>query len=322
MKVFHANKQLLMIIKNQRLMSPPDSFSILGAILFVAFILLQVIVSAGVGAASETRADRARTYCSNVSFNHPVQTPTGLQQPDPKEVQKKRRYCQGGFLAALENKAPKPKQQSPYGPCYSRLYKNNNAAAAVCHSAYVYAFNNRAQLRKLPKQLTEAEKEEVALQKEARNQCNDMGIPAGSNQAALLAACVKGYTGAKKNKTKANTCNSYPGINREYCQKGFDLAKEDDDADAEEEECGARADFSLAWIMCPIIESAQSTSEKFYDDILEPLLKKVPINVNNPSAPGYASYTAWQSFRVLANLILVGAMLLLVYGMVRNGGGR
>lgn len=92
-------------------------------------------------------------------------------------------------------------------------------------------------------------------------------------------------------------------------------------AAASEDECGSRADFSLSWIMCPVIEGAQETASSFYGDILEPLLKRVPINVDDPSKGGYASYTAWQSFRILANITLVGVMLMLVYGMIRGGGG-
>lgn len=93
-------------------------------------------------------------------------------------------------------------------------------------------------------------------------------------------------------------------------------------ADPDDEQgCGAGANFALAWIVCPLIEAARDTSNTFFSKILQPLLRKAPISTEQ-GQNGYPSYQAWQSFRILANIILVGAMLILVYGMIRGGGGR
>ncbi len=86
-------------------------------------------------------------------------------------------------------------------------------------------------------------------------------------------------------------------------------------ADAENPDNCEQGQFGLTWIICPIIDLGQSVSEEVFGTFLEPLLKDVPINTDQNNG----GYAAWQSFRILANIVLVGAMLTLVYGMIRGG---
>ncbi len=84
----------------------------------------------------------------------------------------------------------------------------------------------------------------------------------------------------------------------------------DDNAD-----CDANFSSPLAWIMCPIIEGIADLSDFIFNDLIEPMLKNIPVSTD----PGDPSYRTWQGFRTIANIILVGSMLLLVYGILRGG---
>jgi hypothetical protein len=87
---------------------------------------------------------------------------------------------------------------------------------------------------------------------------------------------------------------------------------------AEDQDACEQGGFSLTWIICPIIEAGQVFTNFVYGELIQPLLKNIPINTDTQNG----GYKAWQGFRILANIMLVGAMLILVYGMIRNGGGR
>lgn len=81
------------------------------------------------------------------------------------------------------------------------------------------------------------------------------------------------------------------------------------------DECQSGFGFNLLWIVCGIIEFAQNISEFFYGEMIQPLLDDVPVSTNKKDG----TYQVWQGFRLVANIILVGAMLILVYGLARGG---
>lgn len=73
--------------------------------------------------------------------------------------------------------------------------------------------------------------------------------------------------------------------------------------------------FSLSWIICPVIELGIGMTDFVFKDIIRPLLEDIPITTD----PADGSYKAWQQFRVLGNIVLVGAMIAVVYAQVKGG---
>lgn len=92
--------------------------------------------------------------------------------------------------------------------------------------------------------------------------------------------------------------------------------KIDQNRNNEEDNCDNQATTPLSWIICPLVDLGQGISQTIFGEVLEPLLKDIPVSTNRDNG----AYNAWQGFRFLANIILVGSMLVLVYGVARGGG--
>lgn len=101
--------------------------------------------------------------------------------------------------------------------------------------------------------------------------------------------------------------------------KRVNAANNPDEEDENLADCDAKLSSVLSWILCPIIDMASGTSDFVYQEIIKPLLDDSPVSTK-AEGKGSGPYQAWQGFRFLANVILVGAMLVLVYGMARGGG--
>lgn len=84
-------------------------------------------------------------------------------------------------------------------------------------------------------------------------------------------------------------------------------------------DCDAKLSSVLSWILCPVIDMAAGTSDFVYEQIIQPLLNDSPVSTK-AEGKGSGPYQAWQGFRFLANIILVGSMIVLVYGVARGGG--
>lgn len=92
--------------------------------------------------------------------------------------------------------------------------------------------------------------------------------------------------------------------------------------DGTEAEDGGEADLScdtkltnpLSWILCPVIEVGSDFTDFVFKNIVSELLKEVPISPD-PEDPGYK---AWNQFRILGNIVLVGTMLAVVYAQVKG----
>lgn len=80
-------------------------------------------------------------------------------------------------------------------------------------------------------------------------------------------------------------------------------------------DCSASGFSPLSWIICPIIDMASGTSDYIFGKIIQPILENVDITTETNNG----AYQAWQGFRILGNIILIGAMLALVYGTTRGG---
>ncbi len=73
----------------------------------------------------------------------------------------------------------------------------------------------------------------------------------------------------------------------------------------------------LAWIMCPIINGLASLSDTIFDKLILPFLTINPVNLDPNDNP---VFSAWSSFRVLANILLVIFLLVAVFGQSIGGG--
>lgn len=79
-------------------------------------------------------------------------------------------------------------------------------------------------------------------------------------------------------------------------------------------DCDAKASSPLSWIICPIVDLGANLSDFIFRDIVSPLLKDVPVSTdrNDPS------YKVWEQFRIIANILLIGTLLAIVYSQARG----
>lgn len=84
--------------------------------------------------------------------------------------------------------------------------------------------------------------------------------------------------------------------------------------------------FSLNWILCSVYNGVSSTAQWFLGSVITPMLKTNPICTSSSDAAcggGTASsaiYQVWSSFRILGNIFLVIALLVIVFGESIGGG--
>ncbi len=95
--------------------------------------------------------------------------------------------------------------------------------------------------------------------------------------------------------------------------QGADPGAGEDTTPKETADCESATGSGLSWILCLLIEGASEANDTIFS-IIQPLLKNVPVG-NSPEDSGYI---AWQSFRVLGNVFLVGCLLAIVFAQVRT----
>lgn len=74
---------------------------------------------------------------------------------------------------------------------------------------------------------------------------------------------------------------------------------------------------TLSYIFCPLIEGLADASDKIFDSFIKPLLQTNPIDLNNPNDP---TFSIWKSFRLIGNIILIIALLVIVFSQSIGGG--
>jgi hypothetical protein len=127
-----------------------------------------------------------------------------------------------------------------------------------------------------------------------------------------IAACLPSYTFGDE--SVSNTPNYYRPSPREADWPGLvdaDIARRSGSSTASQDDqpnC-QNTGSPLGVVICPFIEGVAGASDWIYSTFIEALLTNVPIG-NSPSDP---AFTAWQSFRILGNIILVGALLAMVF---------
>jgi hypothetical protein len=82
----------------------------------------------------------------------------------------------------------------------------------------------------------------------------------------------------------------------------------------DEDSCDAKGGSPLSWIICPVIDLGSKFTDFVFNDIVRPFLEDVPIS----SAPDDPSYVAWKQFRLIGNIVLIGALLAVVYAQARG----
>lgn len=80
-------------------------------------------------------------------------------------------------------------------------------------------------------------------------------------------------------------------------------------------DCETKLESILSWISCPIIDQGVEMTDFVYKDIVEPLLMDVPVSTNSKDS----SYIAWSQFRIIANILLIGSLLGVVYSQAKGG---
>lgn len=232
--------------------------------------------------------------------------------------------------------------------------KNNRTPAAFidsCQEGYVYGYSMLAPIE----QACPANKDngkpysqdqcKIAYQAGERHRTRDgvttkeNGEPIGQRQpteeerkVAQLACkdldgeaksgCEQGFLGAAWGQDKARACRGTSGAKKAACERKFDERKgELDNGERGEDKKEAQVDCDatgaiLSWIICPVIDLGTGLTDFVFEDIVRPLLEDVPVSTN----PDDGSYKAWSSFRLLANILLVGSLLAIVYSQAKGGG--
>lgn len=85
--------------------------------------------------------------------------------------------------------------------------------------------------------------------------------------------------------------------------------------------CEASA-FPLSWVMCPIINNLAQLTDSVYTELIQPMLKTDTINTNPIDSNGNPNpvFEVWSQFRIYANILLVIALLVIVFGQAIGGG--
>lgn len=113
-------------------------------------------------------------------------------------------------------------------------------------------------------------------------------------------------------------CNHKPNGQKLECYQklitNYPAATIEEDEDKPVADCDTKLLNPLSWIICPIIDIGANGSDAIFRDIIKPLLSDIPLSTD----PGDDFFRAWQGFRFIANLILVGGMLGIVYSMARG----
>ena len=100
-----------------------------------------------------------------------------------------------------------------------------------------------------------------------------------------------------------------------------EVIEKEEAAKTNEEEQEADCDATgviLSWIICPIIDLGVNFTDLVFETFIEPMLANVPVSTEKNDG----AYIAWSQFRLIANILLVGALMAIVYSQARGGGGK
>jgi hypothetical protein len=76
----------------------------------------------------------------------------------------------------------------------------------------------------------------------------------------------------------------------------------------EDATCELTGGNPASWILCPAINGAAAMADWLLEQFIRPFLERVPLTLDSASA----SFKAWSGFRLIANMMLVGILLIAV----------
>ena len=93
------------------------------------------------------------------------------------------------------------------------------------------------------------------------------------------------------------------------------------DAEAAKDCRNSGAGNSLGWILCPILELMGDAAESFYNNIVEPALQvRTYLFTSDVQSESSIPYTAWATFRDIANMIFAVALLFVIFSQLTGLG--
>ena len=78
--------------------------------------------------------------------------------------------------------------------------------------------------------------------------------------------------------------------------------------------CDVKFNSKISWIICPVVELGIGATDRIFSDFIQPLMEDVPVSTNSDDG----AYKAWQQFRLIGNIVLVGAMIAVVYAQIKG----
>lgn len=140
--------------------------------------------------------------------------------------------------------------------------------------------------------------------------------------AGVVGACKLGYENSLEGKTIEEACKNQTGAAETACELGAAAGvqgknngeKPASQQAATQPDCDVEFSSPLSWIICPVIDLGANLSDFVFRSIVSPLLKDIPISTD----PNDPAFKAWQQFRILGNILLVGTLLAVVYAQARG----
>src|SRR3990167_3630246 len=90
-----------------------------------------------------------------------------------------------------------------------------------------------------------------------------------------------------------------------------------EDGSKQEPSCDASFANPLSWILCPVMEMGAKITAGVFQYLVTPLLQGTPVGIDSNND----FYKVWQSFRLIANILLIGVLLILVLSQLTEGWG-
>lgn len=144
---------------------------------------------------------------------------------------------------------------------------------------------------------------EKANQDKAEEKCKD-------KSGAKKESCIRGAKAALAGKEKEDACKDDP--NKSACEEGFDLVNSENAND--QPDCDTKLTSTLSWIICPLVDMGVGLTDYVFENFVQPFLDSVPVSTNTNSG----TFKAWQPFRYIANALLIGTLLVVVYSQIKG----
>jgi hypothetical protein len=138
----------------------------------------------------------------------------------------------------------------------------------------------------------------------------------------VVNSCKLGYENVLEGKSIEDACKNFSGPSETACEIGAAAGvtgkangeQPSSTPPANQADCDVQLFSPLSWIICPVLDLGASLTDFVFKDIVGPLLKDVPVSTD-PKDP---AFQAWQQFRILGNILLIGSLLAVVYSQARG----